>query len=312
MKTHKYESKEEWLKLRTQVITSTEVSALFNMNPYITEFELWHQKKNEEIVILEDHERMRWGNRLEPAIAEGVAEDNDGWMVHPFKEFATMESLKAGSSFDYLLAVPGDGKMIEGLLEIKNVDWLQIKNKWVIEDGKVIEAPAHIELQVQHQLMVTGYPFCYIAALEGGNKVHLLKREPQEKIISAIKSKVIKFWNSIENGLEPQPDWERDSAFIIKMNTFSEPGKIMDVAPERVDELAQEYNIIGKEISALEKKKKAIKAEILENIGESEKVLGGDYTISAGMVGPKLVEAHERAGFRQFRISYKKGKDGKS
>lgn len=303
----KFETKDQWLSMRLDVITSTEVSALFHLNPYITEFELWHQKKNKEIVLLEDNERMRWGQRLEPTIAEGVAEDQ-GWMAHPFKDFAVHDEIKAGASFDYMIAVPNGNNTVEGLLEIKNVDWLQVKSKWLIEDGEVIEAPPHIELQVQHQLMITDHPFCYIAALEGGNKVYLLKREPSEQIISSIKSKIIKFWNSIESGIEPKPDFERDSDFIAKLNGYAEPNKVMNVTEPRMDQLAKEYKEAMEMSSKSDKKKKAIKAEMLTLIGDNEKVLGDGYTVSAGVTGPTRIEAHERQGFRQFRIHYKKGK----
>lgn len=309
MKVHKFGSKEEWLNMRLNVVTSTEVSALFGLNPYITEYELWHQKKNREVIILEDHERLRWGNRLEAPIAEGVAEDN-GWLVYPFKDFATHDEIKAGSSFDYMVAVPNEDntKAVEGLLEIKNVDWLQIKQKWEMDNGKIIEAPPHIELQVQHQLMVTSHPFCYIAALEGGNKVHLLKRTPQEKIIAAIKSKIIKFWNSIEHNIEPKPNWEEDAEFIAKMYSFAEPNKVMNVTEPRMDELAIEYGEVQKQYAQLEKRKKAIKAEMLTLMGDNEKALGENYTVSAGLRGPTWVEAYERAGFRDFRINIKKEK----
>lgn len=295
----KFETKEDWLKLRLGVITSTEVSALFGMNPYTTKFELYHQKKNEETVILEDNDRMKWGRRLEQPIAEGVAEDQ-GWTVEAFKDFGVMEDLRAGSSFDYKITAPE-----AGLLEIKNVDFIQIKNKWIIEDGLVIEAPAHIELQVQHQLMVTGLSVCYIAALEGGNKVHLIKRTPQPQIIQAIKDKITKFWQDVEQGNEPKPNWERDADFIAKLNNFAEPGKVMDVTPARLDELALEYGEVSKQASEMEKKKKALKAEMLTLIGESEKVIGENYTISAGVVGETEV-SFTRKAYRNFRV-YRKG-----
>ncbi len=309
MKIHKYETKEQWLQMRTEVITSTEISALFNFNPYLTKFELWHQKKNKEIVLLEDDERMRWGNRLENPIAEGVAEDHS-WMVHPFKDFATHDEIRAGSSFDYLVAIPNEDNTdtIEGLLEIKNVDWLQVRDKWLIENGEVIEAPPHIEIQVQHQMMITGHQFCYIAALQGGNKVHLLRRTPNQSIIDSIKTKIIKFWNSIDNGIEPSPNWEKDADFLARLHGHAEPGKIMNVTESRMDELAKEYKEISEVAKKAEDKKKAIKAEMLVLMGDSEKALGENYTVSAGVTGPSWVEAYERKGFRNFRIHFKKEK----
>lgn len=35
----------EWLALRRNNLNSTEVSALFDCNTYLTKYELWHHKK---------------------------------------------------------------------------------------------------------------------------------------------------------------------------------------------------------------------------------------------------------------------------
>ena len=43
-------SEQAWLQQRAKDVTSTEVSALFGLSPYMTEFELWHRKANAEIV----------------------------------------------------------------------------------------------------------------------------------------------------------------------------------------------------------------------------------------------------------------------
>ena len=69
------EDNKHWLQLRTRDVTSTEVSALFGLNPWMTEFELWHNKKSQAVIEIEDNERMKWGRRLEDPIAQGVAED---------------------------------------------------------------------------------------------------------------------------------------------------------------------------------------------------------------------------------------------
>ena len=137
MKTIKYSTEEKWLSLRLEDITSTEVSALFGLNPYCTKFELWHYKKEKVIPDFSESNRMKWGKRLEPAIAKGVGEDQ-GWEVSPFKDYCRHDSIRAGSSFDYLAEISPGEKV---LLEIKNVDSLEMKKKWVYEDGKVTEAP---------------------------------------------------------------------------------------------------------------------------------------------------------------------------
>ena len=91
-------NEQEWLALRLEDITSTEVSALFNLSPYQTEFELWHRKKNKEIVTIEANQRMKWGTRLQDSIARGIAEDN-GWNVRRMDEYVRIPELRIGSSF---------------------------------------------------------------------------------------------------------------------------------------------------------------------------------------------------------------------
>lgn len=299
MKIFYPENKDEWLKLRSEDLTSTEVPALFGLSPYSTEFELWHRKKNDFIGEFEVNERMKWGNRLEPVVAEGIAEDQ-GWSIRPMKEYIRIESDKIGSSFDYAI---GD----DGILEIKNVDGLAFKKGWIIEGGEVIEAPPHIEIQVQHQLLVSGRKYAYIGAFVGGNSVAIIKREPSDKIQRNILYKAAKFWESIRENKQPIINFERDADFIKELYSHAEPGKIID-GTDRLKELASEYKKASDEASQANKKRDAIKAEILTIIDAAEKVIGDGYTISAGIVGESKVEFTRKA-YRNFRVFNKKDKE---
>jgi putative phage-type endonuclease len=294
-------NKAHWLELRSMDLTSTEVSALFGISPYTTLFELWHQKKEKTIIELAGNERMTWGTRLQDAIALGIAEDN-GWKVRRMDEYIRNVKRRMGSSFDFEI-------IADGLLEIKNVDGLAFRNGWVVED-KEIEAPPHIEIQVQHQLAVSGKSFAYIGALIGGNRVELLKREPDKDIIKKIEDRVDWFWSTIEANTPPPPDFTKDAAFIAKLYNYAEPGKVLDLKGDNeAMELAREYKRLMDIEKAAEAGKKAIKAQFLIKIGDAEKVLGDEFTsISAGIIGPQQIEAHERAGYRNFRINWPRGK----
>lgn len=289
--------KEEWLSLRRPLITSTEVAALFGVSPYCTNFELYHRKHDNLEVDFELNTRMVWGTRLESSIAAGVAEDN-GWTIRRMDEFIFDPETKVGASFDFAI---GD----DGILEVKNVDSLAFKEGWII-DGDDIQAPNQIECQVQTQLYVSGRKYAMIAALVGGNRVVLIKREPDEKVIQAIRKKVGEFWASIREHREPTPDFGRDSDFIARLYQFAEPGKIFN-ADERVSKLAFSYKQATAEAKAATEKKDAAKAEILTIIGTAEKVIGPSFSISAGLTGPCHVE-YDREGFRNFRINWKKEK----
>lgn len=285
-------SKENWLALRAQNLNSSEISCLFGVNPYMTEFELWHRKKNLDLVDIEVNERMTWGSRLEPVIAQGIAEDNK-WDIEPMKDYYRLPELRLGSSFDFCI---NDS----AIMEIKNVDNLVYKNKWTEE-----EAPLHIELQIQHQMLVSGYIKTYLCALVGGNSVKIIPRDANEKVFAAIKKKAAQFWKSIDENIQPMPDFEKDSKFIISMNDFAEPTKIMKPT-EVIDEMVSEYHRVSESIKLLEKEKEGLKAKILMEIKDCEKVVGDTYSISAGMIGPCKVE-FERKGYRNFRLNIKKG-----
>lgn len=297
------ESEQEWLGLRAGDITSTKVGALFGCSPYLTHFELWHQIKAGHVVTVEQSERMKWGTRLQDSIAAGIAADNQ-WKIRRMHEYRRIPSLRIGSSFDFSIGE-------DGLLEVKNVDGLVFRDGWIV-DGENIEAPPHIELQVQHQLLVTGRKYAYLGALVGGNQLILLKREPDESIHSAIKDRVSQFWDSINKNQEPTPDFERDAAFIAKLCRNVEPGKVLDASKDdELRALAQEYQFLGAEEKRIKETRDGVKAQMLLKIGTAEKVLADGFSISSGLVAGGHV-AYDREAYRNFRVNWKKPKGEKN
>lgn len=293
------DNKEHWLSMRAQDITSTEISALFGLSPYSTHYELWYRKKENLVLQIEENERMKWGNRLEAAIAHGIAEDN-GWKVEPLKCYMRDSSLRMGSSFDFAIEP-------DGILEIKNVDSLAFKEGWITDDD-CDEAPTHIELQVQHQLALSGRSFAYIGALVGGNRVKLIRREPNEKIISKIKRKIAEFWQSIDDNKPPSPDFKNDSQFISSLYNYADPGKVYDASADvEIITLAEKYRLAGEDEKEAKERKDEAKAKILMQVSDAEKVISDMFTISAGMIGPAKVE-YTRDGYRTFRIHWRKAK----
>lgn len=308
--------REHWLSLRAQDLTSTDVAALFGMSPYKTKFELWHEKRSGEPVRIAQNDRMKWGSRLEASIAAGIAEDQ-GWIIRPFKEYVRDPELRIGSSFDFLIYSPtGSATAYDAILEIKTVDALAFRNGWTVTDD-FIEAPAHIELQVQHQLLVSGLSVAYIGVLIGGNDVRILQRKADDGVHAAIRAKAAEFWRSIADNTPPDPVMPADAAAVIRLNSYAEPGRLRDARGDEVIASAiADYARIGREIEDLQAIRDSRKAEILTMIGDAEKVLANGFTISAGMVAdspgtlvtPDMVGQYVggRRGYRNFRVTSKK------
>lgn len=308
--------REHWLSLRAQDLTSTDVAALFGMSPYKTKFELWHEKRSGEPVRIAQNDRMKWGSRLEASIAAGIAEDQ-GWIIRPFKEYVRDPELRIGSSFDFLIYSPtGSATAYDAILEIKTVDALAFRNGWTVTDD-FIEAPAHIELQVQHQLLVSGLSVAYIGVLIGGNDVRILQRKADDGVHAAIRAKAAEFWRSIADNTPPDPVMPADAAAVIRLNSYAEPGRLFDARGNAsIASRIAEYHRLKREAADITDIADTIKAELLVEIGDAERVMADGFTISAGMVAdspgtlvtPDMVGQYVggRRGYRNFRVTSKK------
>lgn len=302
-----------WLAARRKDITSTESSALFGMSPYCTAFELWHRKKSGAEPAFESNERMQWGNRLEAAIAHGIAQDR-GWEIRPMKEYMRLDGERIGSSFDFVITNLPEGP---AHLEIKNVDFLAFRDGWILDDDGFDEAPEHIEVQVQHQMMVSGFSRSFIGALVGGNTTYVIERQRDDKVIAALRARIAKFWQSVDDNIEPAPIMPEDADAVIRLNQYANPGKILDVSSDAdIVAAVEDYRQAKREQDAAEERAKVMKAQLLVRLGDAEKIIGERWTISAGMIAdtpptvitPEMVgtEIGGRKGYRMFRVNAKK------
>jgi putative phage-type endonuclease len=243
----------EWLARRAQDVTSTEVAALYDLSPYCTAFELWHRKRDNLVVETEPNERIKWGTRLQDAIAAGVAADR-GWQIKRLDVYMRDAADRLGSSFDFEATDPDLGR---GLAEIKNVDRAVYYEDWS-ETSAGIEAPQHIELQVQVQMEVADRPWCAIVALVGGNDAKVTIRERDRVIGQHIRGKVRAFWKSIADGTPPKPDYKQDAEFLCRLHGRA-TGETIDADPD-LDALLARYVVTGEAA----KERDAIKAQVFE------------------------------------------------
>lgn len=315
-----YTSQEAWLAERVQNVTSTECAALFNASPYVTPFELYHAKKTGVIEQRADTPRMRWGRRLQDPIALGVAEDQ-GIEVRKMDEYIRETEMRAGASFDFkIVGINAHGiksdlarRLLDtgnGIMEIKTVDPSVFKEAWLIADGEVIEAPPHIELQVQHQMLVSGMQWALIVALIGGNRVSVIERAYDPELGAAIVRKIKEFWQLVAAGTPPAPDYSRDYDTIRALYLRATAGKLLDAREDKeLNFWCGLYQELGVEMKAMENERNATRAKILERIGDAARVVLAEGSISAGTVKEALVPAHTRSAYRALRITNYKDKE---
>ncbi len=307
-----YATEAEWLNARKADLTSTECAALFDASPYCTPYELHLRKSGALPDSFEENVRMVWGNRLEAAIAAGVAEDL-GLIVLPFKTYMRIPELRMGSSFDFQIVglvegYNGDERARDlfrergpGIMEVKNVDGLQFRRSW-LDDGESIEAPPHIEFQVSHQQLVSGMSWTVIAPLVGGNTPKPIFRVADEPVQAAIVQAVREFWARIDAGTPPAPNFT-DDADTIKRLYVNNDGSSVDLSDDpRLAGLCLEYKAAGADAKAAEGRKQAALAEILTIIGAAKSIQAAGFKISAG-TNKESYRCYERAESVRWTIT---------
>lgn len=298
-----------WLALREEDITSTEAACLFDASPYETSFELYWRKKGDLKLKFDEIERIFWGKQLESAIAEGVSQ-RLGLVIKPLKEYMRHPTIKGlGSSFDFeiidvtdetpVAIIEAFKRLGNGILEIKIVDFFAYKEKWTDED-----APIHIEIQVQHQQLVSGINWSVVAALVGGNQLKYIVREASPAAHKKIVKKVVQFWNNFENNVDPNPDFNKNAEALIALNQEINPrNKILNEPLNfKFNSLCRRFfktKGLRMRISDLEQ---ALKAEIFNYIKDHKKAVSQEFEISTTTVKESDIMVIKKESYRKLTI----------
>lgn len=204
-----YEDRAAWLAARSQGIGASEVAAALTeddsgmgLSPYTSRYKLFAEKAGlidrEEL----DAERLKWGHRLEPVIADAFLdhEKGQGWGVEDPGDFTVFRS----EEHPWLFATPDrilrrNGEEAElALLECKAIS--AFVEGW---DGD--EAPLHMRVQCQVQMMCTGIDGGYIAAFDGGTlSLKVWEFGWSDALAQQIIEQTAAFWRMVDEARECQ------------------------------------------------------------------------------------------------------------
>lgn len=303
-----FTTREAWLAARRQDVTSSEVSALFGCNPYLSAYELWHKKAGNIPDDYEENELMRWGLRLEPAIARGVCEDY-GYVGKPFTDYIRLPEIRAGSSFDWIIDDGGETRP----LEIKNVDEQAMRTGWIAvypdEDSPgLLEAPLRIEFQLQQEMLCSGYNRITLAALVGGNSIRLIHRDADPGIQTEIIKAIRDFWRSIADNKPPLPDYYRDASVIKRLHPKIQGELAQLTEGDHITRLMRQHAEFAAAEKLAKEDKQAIAAEIAQHLGNLPGAKGPAGSITRFPVAGGPV-SYERKPRIDMRITHAKPKD---
>lgn len=267
MKLIPIESEQQRAAIRRAHVGSSEIAALFDASPYFTRFMLWHDKAGTADLPAPENARVDWGQLLEPAIAAGVSREMR-WELRKFDRYASHDTLEGwGCSIDYHVI---DHEAGPGIVECKNVDWLRWREDW-----SESRAPLHVELQLQHQLGVSGFSWGAIAVLIGGNDLRIYERKPEARAIREIEEAVASFWASVRAGKGPDPFGAPvENATLRALWPAIEPEKVVDLTgDEEAAELARQFAWAKQQMDAHAPIHAAARVKLLARIGDAGRVL---------------------------------------
>ncbi len=193
--------RKSWLSIRQSGIGSSDAAAAVGLHPYKSPLELWMEKTGRQF---DDKQPSRgeiltsplhWGQVLEPLVADHYAQ-HTGYRVQ------RVNAILQHTEHPWMLAnldreIVGNDQV--QILECKTAGIYGAK-LW--KEG----VPEYVQLQVMHQLAVTGQQAADVAVLLGGHELQIHRIERDEAMIDQLIALEAKFWEYVEHDTPPPAD----------------------------------------------------------------------------------------------------------
>ncbi len=287
---------------RARHVGASEVSALFGENPWLTEYELYHQKLgNIAKPDFGGNERIEAGIRMEPVIVEWAA---DKWGYQAIGGGGRLSNgLGLAGHPDRLASDPK--KPGVGVLEVKTADWLVAK-KW----GD--EPPTHYLLQLTAYMGLVGAEWGDVIVLVGGNELRRYRYDFRPALYAEIVKRVEAFWQRVRGNNAPAPDFSRDGDAIAQVYADATDETVDLTDNGRAGILAAQYLHAKVDRDKADAVMEASKAELLTLIGNASLALLDGFQIRANRTKDtpdRVAEPGEiikgRRGYRRFDLKEK-------
>ena len=277
--------RDQWLQVRKGGIGSSDAAAAVELNPYQSQLELWMEKTGRAHVAppgdggADDLSPMYWGSLLEPIVAAHYTR-RTGHKVR------RINAVLQHPEHPWMLANI-DREVLGApdvqLLECKTAG---IQGAWLWRDG----VPEYVQLQVQHQLAVTGKQAADVAVLLGGQELQIFRIERDEELIAQLITLEREFWGYVERDQEPPADGSESADRALRVLYPRDSGATLNFKDDLVMGAVFSDLLAVREVLATNTALEAqLKQTIQQRMGEAS-----------------------RAVFDGGEVSFKRSKDGRA
>jgi putative phage-type endonuclease len=275
--------RDQWLQVRKGGIGSSDAAAAVGLNPYQSQLELWLEKTGRAPVAppgdggADDLSPMYWGSLLEPIVAAHYTR-RTGHKVR------RINAVLQHPEHPWMLANI-DREVLGApdvqLLECKTAG---IQGAWLWRDG----VPEYVQLQVQHQLAVTGKQAADVAVLLGGQELQIFRIERDEELIVQLITLEREFWGYVERDQEPPADGSESADRALRVLYPRDSGATLNFQDDLVMGAVFSDLLAVREVLATNTALEAqLKQTIQQRMGEASRAVfdGGEVSFKRSKDG---------------------------
>ena len=219
-------NRDEWLTVRKQGIGSSDAASAVGLNPYKSQLELWMEKTGRDANLpkvdpKDQSSPMYWGNLLESIVAAHY----------------TMRSGHKVRRINAVLQHPSEPWMLANIdREVTGAPDVQIlecktagfHGSFLWRDG----VPEYIQLQVMHQLAVTGKQAADVAVLICGQDLQIHRIQRDEAMITKLIELERAFWHYVETDTPPPADGSDSADLALRCLYPQDSGQTLDLSDD--------------------------------------------------------------------------------
>lgn len=269
---------------RQQGLGASEVPAVLGVDRYRNQLDIWLEKMGQSEAV--ENEYIRWGNLLEPVIAEEYARRMrvtlrpSDTLQHPEYEWAlcTPDRLFAGALADDVDAMPDDLERGWGV-ECKNRHYFDYK-EW--GPPGTDEVPLSVAAQCMWSMFVTGLRRWDAVVLLGGNRLGIYTLRYDEELAASIFATCERFWTTyVVSRITPPLDGSATAKAYLERKWFLHGEDLRQPTPE-VIALATDLRTVRQDQVRLETERARLENLIKDEIGDMAGVALPEETFGPG------------------------------
>ncbi|WGS50138.1 YqaJ viral recombinase family protein [Paraburkholderia sp. D15] len=260
-------SRDDWLAVRRTGIGGSDAAAAVGLNPYLSPLELWLDKTGRAEGLprpdpADTTSPTYWGTLLEPIVA-AVYTQQTGNKVRK------VNAVLRHRSIPFMLA-----NIDREVVGVPDVQVLECKTAgefgarlW--RDG----VPEYVQLQVQHQLAVTGKQAAHVAVLLCGQALEVHRIERDDALIGRLIELEARFWRFVETDSPPPADGS-ESADRALRHLYPGNGGAIDFSNDRhLSSVFADLVAVRAEIEARQAIEAQLKQTIQQAMGEATRAV---------------------------------------